>query len=76
MIKIFLKSSSRICLLILEREEGGGGRGREEKRDTDMRKNMIGCLSHMLLGQGIDPTNFWCTGQCFNKLSNPARDKK
>ena len=56
----FLNPYLRICLLILEREEG-------RERET-----LIGCLSYAPW-PGIEPPTFWCMGRCSNQLSHPAR---
>ena len=40
-------------------------RERERERETS-----IGCLPHVPQPR-IEPTTFWCTGQCSNQLSHP-----
>ena len=68
----------RIYLLILE--TGGGG-----ERERHQREKHQSAASHVYPNWGsdpqpsyvhwlgIEPANFWCTGQCFNQLSHLAR---
>ena len=73
----YLKNSfnthPRLYLLILEREDGEGGREREREKHQCERQTLIGCLSiHPHQGPnpqasyvpwlGIKPATFWCTG--------------
>ena len=72
-----------ICLLILEREEGEGGRKGGRNIDVNEKHQLVAspmCPNQGLNLQlryvpwpGIEPKTFWCMGQCSNQLSHPAR---
>ena len=59
----------RTCLLILER---GEGRGRERKRNIDVRGTPIACLSRAPW-KGAEPMTFWCTWRHSNDWAALAR---
>ena len=64
---VFQSSPKITFLLSLEREEGRWGGGKREKWEA-----FISCLPYTPL-LGIEPTTFWCGGQCSSELSHPAR---
>ena len=70
--------------MILEKEVGGGGGGEKEK-NIDLGEKHQSVASHTCPNQDqthsldmyppweLNLQPFWCTGQCFNQLSNLAR---
>ena len=66
---LFKNPHPRMCLLILDREEGrergqrksGRERDRDRETDIDMKETWTGCLPYAPT-PGIEPTTFWCMG--------------